>query len=151
MNEPDVSKPALRAFLRLVKVAPALIEAVARDLKAAGFPPPAHFTILRALARSDTGRMRPGDLQTQTLMAQYNLSRLLDRLEEAGSITREKHADDARGQWVVLTDAGRAVHKSMWPIYAQVIERHVGSKLSVRRAERLGNYLARLTRDPGQG
>ena len=40
------------------------------------------------------------------LLAQYNLSRLIDRIEEAGYAERRARADDGRGQVIVITAAG---------------------------------------------
>src|SRR5215813_9555117 len=89
------------AWTRLVRAEQAVLRAVERDLKEAGFPPLAWYDVLLELVQ-------------KTLLAQYNLSRLLDRLEREGLIRRQTCPDDARGQWVVVTDRGRALQEKMW-------------------------------------
>ena len=92
-----------------------------------------------------TGRLRPFEIEKVTLLAQYNLSRLLDRLEKEGLVAREPCADDARGQWVVITEKGRATQARTWKVYAKSIQKHVGEKLDDKAAAALAELLGRLT------
>ncbi len=62
-------------------------------LKAEGLPPLEWYDVLLELERG--GPMRPRDLQAHLLLAQYNLSRLLDRIEAAGLVERRPCPDDA--------------------------------------------------------
>jgi DNA-binding MarR family transcriptional regulator len=107
-------------------------------------PPLAWYDVLLELSRARDGRLRPFEIEKETLLAQYNLSRLLDRLEKEGLIGREPCADDARGQWVVITDKGRAMQARIWKVYAKAIQQHVGEKLDDKAAETLGQLLGRL-------
>ncbi len=59
----------------------AVLAAVEADLKAAGFPPLGWYDVLLELSRAADGGLRPFALEQELLLAQYNLSRLLDRLE----------------------------------------------------------------------
>jgi DNA-binding MarR family transcriptional regulator len=135
---------AVLAWARLVRAEQALLGAVERDLKQAGFPPLAWYDVLLELVRAADGRLRPYEIEQKTLLAQYNLSRLLDRLEREGLIRRETCPDDARGQWIVVTDQGRALQEKMWKAYAPAIQRHVGDKLDDKSATALGELLGRL-------
>jgi len=132
------------AWTRLVRAEQAVLGAVERDLKEAGFPPLAWYDVLLELVRAADGRLRPYELEQKTLLAQYNLSRLLDRLEREGLIRRQTCPDDARGQWVVVTDRGRALQEKMWKAYAPAIQRHVGDRLDEKQAATLGELLGRL-------
>jgi DNA-binding MarR family transcriptional regulator len=135
---------AVLAWTRLVRAEQAVLGAVERDLKEAGFPPLAWYDVLLELVRAAEGRLRPYEIEQTTLLAQYNLSRLLDRLEREGLIRRETCPDDARGQWIVVTDQGRALQEKMWKAYAPAIQRHVGDKLDDKQAATLGELLGRL-------
>jgi DNA-binding MarR family transcriptional regulator len=115
------------------------------DLKAAGFPPLAWYDVLLELSRAPDGRLRPVEIEKVTLVAQYNLSRLLDRLEKEGLVVRAPCADDARGQWVVITEKGRAAQARTWKVYAKAIQKHVGEKLDDKAAATLAELLGRLT------
>ena len=138
------SDSAVLAWTRLVRAEQAVLGAVERDLKEAGFPPLAWYDVLLELVRAAEGRLRPYEIEQTTLLAQYNLSRLLDRLEREGLIRRETCPDDARGQWIVVTDQGRALQEKMWKAYAPAIQRHVGDKLDDKQAATLGELLGRL-------
>ena len=134
-----------RAWIRLMRARDAVLGAIERDLKAADLPPLAWYDVLWELVRAQGGRLRPFEIERETLLAQYNLSRLLDRLEKEGLIAREPCADDARGQWVVVTEKGRAMQARIWKVYAKAIEQHVGAKLDDKSAASLAELLGRLT------
>src|SRR5262245_57753822 len=127
------SEAVVHAWTRLVRAQVTVLAAVEADLKAAGFPPLAWYDVLLELARHDG--LRPFEVEARVLLAQYNLSRLLDRLQAAGYIERVPCPDDRRGQIVLITPAGRDLQKRMWPTYRAAIARHVGGKLSEVEAE----------------
>src|SRR5947207_1122735 len=102
------------AWARLVRAEQALLGRIEAALKQAGFPPLAWYDVLLELGRADDGRLRRVELERQTLLAQYNASRLIDRMEKARLVRREAHPQDGRGQWVVITAEGRALQKRMW-------------------------------------
>jgi DNA-binding MarR family transcriptional regulator len=138
------SDQVVHAWTRLVRAQQTVLAAVESDLKAAGFPPLAWYDVLLELARAMDGRLRPYEIEQKTLLAQYNLSRLLDRLEREGLVRREACDDDARGQWIVVTSQGRALREKMWKAYAAAIQRHVGERLDDKSASALGELLGRL-------
>jgi DNA-binding MarR family transcriptional regulator len=132
------------AWARLLRAGQGLLAAVEADLKAAGFPPLAWYDALLELRRAGEAGLRPLALQQQMLLAQYNLSRLLDRLEREGLIARRPCPDDARGQIVVATPEGLALQERMWPAYRAAIKAHFADKLDAASAEVLGRLLAKL-------
>ena len=138
------SASAVRAWAKLVRAHQVLLAAVERDLRAAGQPPLAWYDALLELTRAPGGRLRPFELERRMLLAQYSLSRLLDRLEREGLVAREPCPEDGRGQWVVLTVAGRERQRATWPVYASSIQSHVGSKLAAADADLLAGLLGRL-------
>src|ERR1043166_1753093 len=138
------SEAATRAWIGLNRARDTVLGAIERDLKAAGCAPLAWYDVLLELSRAADGRLRPFEIGKVTLLAQYNLSRLLDRLEKEGLVTREPCADDARGQWVVITEKGRATQAQTWKIYAKSIQKHVGEKLDDKAAAALVELLGRL-------
>jgi DNA-binding MarR family transcriptional regulator len=139
------SEPVTSAWIALMRARDAVLGAIERDLKAADLPPLGWYDVLLELVRAPGGRLRPFEIERQTLVAQYNLSRLLDRLEKEGLIAREPCADDARGQWVVITEKGRAMQARSWKVYAKAIQKHVGDRLDDKAAATLADLLRRLT------
>ena len=138
------SDTVIRAWARLIRARETLVAAVERDLKAAGLPPLAWYDVLLELSRAADGRLRPFEIEKETLLAQYNLSRLLDRLAKEGLIRREPCEDDARGQWVVITEKGKALQSRTWKVYARSIQEHVGDRLDEKSAAALAGLLGRL-------
>lgn len=140
------SDSAIRAWVRLERAHRAAQSAVEARLKKAGLPPLAWYDALLELERAGTAGLRPFELQKEMLFAQYNLSRLVDRLEAAGHVTRGASEADGRGQVLTITKAGRTLRRQMWPVYATAIEDAVGRHLSEAEARSLSDLLGRLYR-----
>lgn len=136
--------PVVRAWVRLVKAQQLALTSVEAALKAAGLPPLGWYDVLLEVERAGTKGLRPVELEQAVLLAQYNLSRLIDRLERAGYVERKACEADGRGQMIVLTAAGRAVRQRMWPVYARGIEAAVGRHLSAREVLALDGLLGKL-------
>jgi DNA-binding MarR family transcriptional regulator len=139
------SEPVTRAWIGLMRARETVLGAIERDLKAADCLALAWYDVLLELVRAPGGRLRPFEIEKETLLAQYNLSRLLDRLEREGLVTRVPCDDDGRGRWAVVTDKGRAAQARTWKVYAKSIQRHVGEKLDAKAAATLADLLGRLT------
>ncbi len=139
------SEAVTRAWIRLNRARDRLLDAIEQDLEAGGCPPLAWYDVLLELTRAEAGRLRPFEIEKKTLLAQYNLSRLLDRLQKEGLVAREPCDDDGRGQWVVITEKGRAAQARSWKVYARSIQKHVGERLDDKAAAALADLLGRLT------
>jgi DNA-binding MarR family transcriptional regulator len=125
-----VSSEAVQAWARLMRAQQALLQKVEQDLKAEGLPVLDWYDVLLELDRAEAGRLRHRDLHPRLLLAKYNLSRLIDRMEAETLVRREACVDDARGQAIVITEKGRALRRRMWPVYEAAIGRHFASRLS---------------------
>lgn len=121
-----------------------VLAAIEQDLKAAELPPLGWYDVLLELSRAVDSRLRPFEIEERTLLAQHNLSRLLDRMDKAGLVQREVFAEDGRGRWVIITEAGRAMQARMWSVYAGALQRHLGDKLDDTQAKLLAELLAEL-------
>jgi len=143
MTEKIPSEAVINVWVQLMRAQSGVLKAIENELKEGAFPPLGWYDVALELSRVKDG-LRPFEIERKILLAQYNLSRLLDRLEDAGYVVRKPAPDDGRGNIVVITDAGRAFQKRMWPTYRAAIARHVGAKLSEREAEQLGDLLAKL-------
>src|SRR5437660_8984025 len=116
------SPEATAAWIRLVRIQSRVLGAVEQDLKKAGYPPLSWYDALLELSRAPMGALRPVELEKQVLLPQYGLSRLIDRLVEAGLVRRRGCEVDKRGLVVQITDAGRDLPKKMWNSYPGTIE-----------------------------
>lgn len=144
MTNSPTSDTIVLAWARLVRAQQVVVAAVERDLKAAGFPQLAWYDVLLELNRAGLNGLRPHEIETRLLIAQHNVSRLLDRLEQAGLLSREACETDGRGQIIKATPQGLALLRRMWPTYAKAIQRHVGDKLTETDVETLARLLGSL-------
>jgi DNA-binding MarR family transcriptional regulator len=140
----DPSEPAVTAWVRLVRAEQTVLGRIEAELKAADLPPLSWYDVLLELGRAEGGRLRPLELERRTLLAQYNASRLIDRMEKAGLVERLPHPEDGRGQLVAITPEGRALQKRIWKLYGPAIERHIGAKLRPSEVALLGRLLQKL-------
>jgi len=143
-----VTPEVLLAWTRLVRVGRSLLAEVENDLKRAGFPPLAWYDVLHALDAAPDGSQLQSAMQARVAMAQYNLCRLVDRLEREGLLQRHQCPKDGRNNVLAITAKGRELRRNMWPIYAQSLGAHVGAQLETAEATELARLLGRLVPDP---
>jgi DNA-binding MarR family transcriptional regulator len=138
---------ATEAWAALVRTEKALVHKVEERLKVAGFPPLDWYQVLHEVDRTPKGAMRQSSVQDRTQLAQYNVCRLVDRLEREGLVERRQCELDGRNNVLVITAKGRALRRSMWPVYAAAIGEHFSAHLSQAEAEQLLRLLGKL--EPG--
>ena len=138
------SQIAIRAWARLMTAQKLALASIELALKDAGLPPLVWYDVLLEVERSGEKGLRPFELERAMLLEQYNLSRLIDRMERAGYVQRRPCDDDGRGRVIAITEVGREVRRKMWPVYARAIETAVGRHLSPRQAEALDRLLGLL-------
>jgi DNA-binding MarR family transcriptional regulator len=138
-----LSDSVTRAWVRLVRARHAVVSAVEADGKAAGVLPVEWYDVLWDLERHEDG-VRPFELEQRLLFAQYNLSRLVDRMVEAGLVKKVACPSDKRGHMLLITEAGRKQRKATWPHYARAVNKHLGEKLTEAETEKLAALLGKL-------
>jgi DNA-binding MarR family transcriptional regulator len=141
------SVAVVAAWAALLRAERRVVSAVEADLKAADLLSPLEYDILLELGRAGAAGLRPMELEARLGLAQYRVSRLLDRLRKSGAARRRPCAEDGRGALVVVTDEGRRLLKSMWPTYAAAIVRHLGARLDSVEASELARLLGVVTRE----
>ncbi len=142
---PDMTTPAavtLLAWDRLLGAGARAVRTARGALRRAGLPPLEWYDILVALERR--GGLRPRDVQRVVAIEQYNLSRLLSRMQAAGLVTVAACPGDGRGQIVTLTEAGAAQRAAMWPAYAAAIHGAIETRLDPDERIQLAAMLAKL-------
>jgi DNA-binding MarR family transcriptional regulator len=145
MKASNSSGMAVLAWVKLLRAQTSVLAAVEDDLKAAGFPSLSWYDVLLELGRAQGHALRPKELEARLLLAQHNVSRLIDRLVAKNLVRKKPAAEDGRGLMVEITHEGRDLQRRMWPVYRRAIERHVGLKLTSTEAKNLAGLLAKLT------
>lgn len=142
MIEDPVSENVVRAWVRLVKVGQAMLRDVEAELRRKGFPPLAWYDVLLELSRESAEGMRPSEIEQRLLLAQHNVSRLIDRLVKTNYVERRPCPGDGRGLLVAITPTGQILLERMWPPYRSAIQRHVGEQLTAQDAAMLASILS---------
>jgi DNA-binding MarR family transcriptional regulator len=149
MTEKSTPSPkAIKAWARLMRVSRQLLERAEDALKDSDLPPLAWYDVLHELAEAGESGLRPFQLIERTLFAQYNISRLLARLEADGLVEKLRVADDGRGRTVRITGKGRETRRRMWAVYGRSIVELVGGRLSASELDALSMLLGRLRHPP---
>jgi DNA-binding MarR family transcriptional regulator len=149
-NREDVIMPkepsdaVVDAWIALMRAQQTAFLKIERAFRDAGLPPGSWYDVLWELDRAGGAGLRPFEIERQRLIAQSNISRLIDRLAEIGYVERQRCEDDGRGQRIVITPAGRDMRKRMWPVYGRAIGEAVGRRISEREAANLATLLAKL-------
>jgi DNA-binding MarR family transcriptional regulator len=146
MNKERATDPKEHAWAVLLAAHARLVERIEAELAAAELPPLGWYDVLWALESAAEHQLRMHELAEHVVLSRSNLTRLADRLEEAGLIERAAVTEDRRGAYCVITSAGRALRKRMWPVYQQAVERYFGAHISDREAIQLGEVLSRVAR-----
>jgi len=97
----------LRAWRGMLQVHAAVTRALDADLRAEHGLALSSYEVLMLLGEADQERLRMADVADRVLVSRSGLTRLIDRLVEAGLVERCACADDGRGAFAQLTDAGR--------------------------------------------
>jgi DNA-binding MarR family transcriptional regulator len=121
-----------------------LVERIEARLAGAGLPPLAWYDVLWALERAPERRLRMSELAEHVVLSRSNLTRLVDRLEEAGLVARERSEEDRRGAYAVITAEGREVRRKMWPTYEAGIREVFDSQLDAAEARPMAAALQRM-------
>lgn len=134
----------LAAWRSLLQAHAALTELLERELVTERGLPLSRYEVLLYLAESPDGRLRMQELAEQVLLSKSGLTRLVDRMEAAGLVRRERCPDDRRGAYAVLTDHGRAVLRRAAPVHLRGIQEHFGRHVGEDEARALSGALGRV-------
>ena len=116
-----------------------------RELDEAGLPL-AWYDVLLQLVEAPGHRLRMAELADLVLLSRSGLTRLVDRLQDRGYVTREQSPDDARGTYSVLTRSGVEALRAVAPAHLRGVREHMLGLYSDDELRILGVLLARLER-----
>jgi DNA-binding MarR family transcriptional regulator len=143
----DPTPSVIRAWGRLIRAERTVVGRIEAELKSAGFPSLHWYDVLLELKRGPEGRLTPREIEEAGLFEQYNLSRLLDRMEAEGLVRRIPYPGDKRRQLVEITEEGRVLQARMWGVYGAAINRFISAKLTDKEAGQLSGLLLKLIQE----
>lgn len=136
--------PNVEAFGMLIEAHNELANATTRRLAELDAPPIPWVGVLIRLARNPERRLRMTELAREMTMSTSGLTRLIDRIEAAGHVERERCPEDRRGLWAVLTPSGFDAVAALAPQHVADLGELVGEALDDREVEELTDLLRRV-------
>jgi DNA-binding MarR family transcriptional regulator len=115
-----------------------------RSLQAAVQLSVVEYTVLDALSRQDGWHLRMQQLARATALSASATTRLVNRLEDRGLLTRILCADDRRGIYTELTPGGLQLLAEARPIHAQTLKRALAEAQEVPELAPLVEALPKL-------
>lgn len=117
----------IRAFSRAAVAVPRAFDADL--LREQGMSLSEYFALVH-LSEAPDRRLRMTELATASALSLSGMTRIVDRLQSAGLVRRERCADDGRGWLAVLTDAGLERLRQAWPTHLASTRRHLFDHLT---------------------
>ncbi|MFL4474422.1 MarR family winged helix-turn-helix transcriptional regulator [Paeniglutamicibacter sp. MACA_103] len=102
------------------------------------------YDVLFNLSRCDSATSRLSDLNQHLLISQPSLSRMADRLESKGLVSRQPDPTDQRAVLITLTDEGARLQKSMGREHVKGIHDLIGTALSTEEFATLQELATKL-------
>ncbi len=134
----------LRAWLTLVQTQSLVVDAVSADLeREAGLPLP-WFEVLLQVTNGPDGLLTMQELAHSVLLSKSGVTRLVDRMVEAGMIERKACATDRRVVYASATTAGRAALRKAIPVHAESLNRHFSTVLTAAEQKMLSTSLRKI-------
>lgn len=127
------------AFLSLQRTASLLLQALGRELKGHDLTP-AQYNTLRILRGAEPDALTCGEIGERLVSPGPDVTRLLDRLEERGLVTRLRDAEDRRVVRARITEDGIDLLTGL----DEPVGRILGRLLGPLEKERLRTLIALL-------
>ena len=141
----------LRAWRGLLRTYARLTKALDAELEAAHGLPLTSYEVLMFIADAEGERMRMHDLASSILLSRSGLTRLVDRLERDGLLTRATCPSDARGAFACLTPKGRGILDAARATHLAGIRAMFLDHFTAQEQEQLGGFWERVNVPPAAG
>lgn len=119
----------LEVWERLLRTVVGLLRVYEEDMRNHGLPLP-WYDVLIQLNAAPEGRLRMQTLADSVILSRSGLTRLVDRMEQAGLVRREASKEDRRGAYAILTEEGRKTFQRLRPGHHESIHEHFTRHLS---------------------
>ena len=141
----------LGAWKGLLRTHAMLVKRLDAELEAAHGLALTTYEVLLNLSHAEDRQMRMCDVADSVLLSRSGLTRLVDRLERDGFVERASCADDARGAYARLTDAGLAKLREAQATHLEGVREHFLRHFSAEEQDLLAEAWTRVGAQPGPG
>ncbi len=139
-----LSEAELASWRGFLRVHAALERELDAELMAGHGLPLSSYEVLLTVADAPDERMRMSEIADSVLLSRSGVTRLVDRLERDGLVERIPCEDDARGQYAVLTQRGRAAFDAARATHLAGVRRRFLEQLECDDLRRMAGYWERL-------
>lgn len=122
----------------------ALETILSRELESACGLPLTWFDALVQLRKAPDRRLTMTELASALLFSKSGLTRLIDRMEEAGLVQRLARPGDRRSLHIALADAGEAKYRQALPIHLDHVKRYFAAHIEDGEAAAVESALVRI-------
>ncbi|MCI0551419.1 MAG: MarR family transcriptional regulator [Anaerolineae bacterium] len=102
------------------------------------------YEVLLRLSWEPTHRKRIQDLAAQSILTRSGVSRVVERLEKAGLVTREEATEDRRGAYAILTEAGMERFRAALEKHVAFVREHFLGRFSEQELEQMAGFWQRI-------
>jgi DNA-binding MarR family transcriptional regulator len=140
----DIDQAKMAAWRGFLTAHAKVVARLERELAEEANLPLTWYEVLLLLREAPEGRLRMHELADSRLLSRSAATRLVDRIEAAGLVTRTSSEDDRRGTFVELTAEGLATLRRTAPIHLRGIEAHFTRHLSQTEAAAVAGVMSRI-------
>lgn len=137
----DAVEIRAQGWRRLAALHGLIESSLERELQAKHGLSVVEYTVLDALSRQDGWHMRMQQLARAAALSGSATTRLVNRLEERGFLSRYLCADDRRGIYTEVTEAGLTALKKARPDHDETLERSLAEAAQTEELRLLAESL----------
>ena len=139
-----LSEPQQKVWRNWLAASSLLHEQLNSELQESDGLTMADYEILVRLSDAPDRRIRMSDLADITLSSRSRLTHQIDRMEQAGLVSRIACKDDRRGQHCVMTDKGWKTLVAAAPNHVAGVREHFVDILTADEYAALGKAVAKI-------
>ena len=142
----ESSETGMSAWRAFLDTHATVIGALERELDEEVGLPIGWYDVLTNLSDAPEGRLRMQQLAESVVLSRSGLTRLVDRMERGGLVTREMCPIDRRGTYAVITPEGGAALQRAAPTHRRGIQQHFLRHMSSEDLRALRRALEKVLR-----
>ena len=143
-GNPGVEEKRFQAWRHFVETHGFVVALLADDLETERRLPIAWYQVLLLLNEAPNRRLAMSELNELVTLSQPGVSRLVDRMERAGLVRRERSTADRRGVTATITADGLEELAKAAPVHRDGIQRWFTAALTDHEADVLARVLGRI-------
>lgn len=144
MGESSIFDDRITSFGRLIKVRARLDREFGRSLEETHGLLQTWFEVLLRIGRAGEERLKMCDLADEIALTTGGVTRLIDRIVEAGYVQRTPSDSDRRVLYLELTDSGRETLEAACRTHLKDLDEQIFSRLTHSEALQLDSLLEKL-------